>query len=85
MATRNVEMIYENGVLRPLEPLNLQEGERIRVAIQPSPDDEEDAYLAHLRAKVATYDRIPTLEEVRAITAKMSSLSKTVIEERGEY
>jgi predicted DNA-binding antitoxin AbrB/MazE fold protein len=28
-----VEAIYENGVLRPLEPLPWKEGERVRVAV----------------------------------------------------
>ncbi|RLG49208.1 MAG: antitoxin [Thermoproteota archaeon] len=31
-----VEAVYENGVLRPLEKLELREGERVRVRIERS-------------------------------------------------
>lgn len=30
----SVEAVYENGVLKPVEPLPLKEGERVRVNIQ---------------------------------------------------
>lgn len=34
-----VEAVYENGVLKPVQPLPLKEGERVRVVIPvPSPD-----------------------------------------------
>ena len=29
-----VEVVYENGVLRPLEKLDLREGERVRIRIE---------------------------------------------------
>ena len=32
--TRNVEAVYEHGILRPLEPLDLAENERVTVTIQ---------------------------------------------------
>ena len=31
---RVVEAVYENGVLRPLERLDLREGERVRIRIE---------------------------------------------------
>jgi predicted DNA-binding antitoxin AbrB/MazE fold protein len=31
--TNNVDAIYENGVLRPLEPLLLEEHQRVRVTV----------------------------------------------------
>ena len=31
---REIEAIYENGVLKPLERLDLREGERVRVEIK---------------------------------------------------
>ena len=31
---KEVEAIYENGVLKPLERLDLREGERVKVEIQ---------------------------------------------------
>jgi Protein of unknown function DUF104 len=32
--TRNVEAVYEHGILRPLEPLDLPENQRVTVTIQ---------------------------------------------------
>lgn len=32
--SQSVEAIYENGVLRPLKPLNLQEHARVRIVIE---------------------------------------------------
>ena len=31
---REIEAVYENGVLKPLERLNLREGERVKVEIK---------------------------------------------------
>jgi predicted DNA-binding antitoxin AbrB/MazE fold protein len=37
--TITVEAIYENGVLKPMEPLSLREHERVRVTVHsPAPD-----------------------------------------------
>ena len=35
---------YEKGVLRPLEPLNLGEGEEVQIVIQPSESVAEKFY-----------------------------------------
>lgn len=35
-----VEAVYENGVLKPTQPLPLQENERVRVSIHTSADVE---------------------------------------------
>ena len=32
--TREIEAVYENGVLKPLERLDLREGERVKVEIK---------------------------------------------------
>jgi len=34
--TLTVEAIYENGVLKPLQPLPLQEREKVRVTVEPA-------------------------------------------------
>jgi predicted DNA-binding antitoxin AbrB/MazE fold protein len=31
-----IEAIYENGVLKPLEPLPLQEHEKVRITVEPA-------------------------------------------------
>jgi predicted DNA-binding antitoxin AbrB/MazE fold protein len=33
-----VEAVYENGVLRPAQPLPLKEGERVTLTVQPAED-----------------------------------------------
>ncbi len=35
---------YERGVLKPLEPLNLEEGEEVQIVIQPSESVAEKFY-----------------------------------------
>jgi predicted DNA-binding antitoxin AbrB/MazE fold protein len=38
------EAIYENGVLKPIEPLPLKEHDRVRVTIQPATSWVEETY-----------------------------------------
>ncbi len=38
-----VEAIYENGLLRPLQPLALEEHARVRVSVETLGDDTERA------------------------------------------
>lgn len=33
--------VYENGVLRPVRPLDLKEGETVQLTVSPRPSDEE--------------------------------------------
>lgn len=88
MATRNVEMIYENGILRPLAPLDLQEGQQITVSLPVSPESsvEHDEFLAALFAENDKLDRIPSVEEVRQMLSGIKgSLADTIIADRGDY
>jgi len=39
--TKQVEAVYEGGRLRPLEPLELPEGARLRVIVVTRDDDDE--------------------------------------------
>jgi predicted DNA-binding antitoxin AbrB/MazE fold protein len=86
--TRQVEAVYENGVLRPLEPLALDEHQRVTVTVADMPNDPLRAhldldYIERVKKEVAAMDRIPTLEEVRAIASKDStSWSETIVAER---
>ena len=40
-----VEAIYENGVLKPLEKLDLKEGEKVRIKIERDVDKVIDKYV----------------------------------------
>jgi len=39
-----IRVRYEKGVLKPLEPLNLEEGEEVQIVIQPSESVAEKFY-----------------------------------------
>ena len=51
--TQVVEAIYENGVLRPLAPLQLAENTPVRVAVDSS-DDERAEWLAQSQRTLTT-------------------------------
>ena len=88
--TKEVEAVYENGMLRPLEPLHLAEHQHVRVLVAEIPDDAlasmiDQAFLEQARKEVAAAGRIPTIEEVRRMTAKdPSSWAEAIITEREE-
>ena len=42
--TISVEAVYENGVLKPVQPLPLQEREKVRVTIEPQSNPLLPAY-----------------------------------------
>ncbi len=37
--SRTIEAVYENGVFRPVEPIKLEEGQRVQVYFPWVPDD----------------------------------------------
>lgn len=88
--TRQVDAVYEKGVLRPLEPLSLAESQRVRVTVStdtaaahPLLDTE---LVEKARAEVAAMKNVPTIEDVRAALAAIpGNMSDDVIAERGEY
>ncbi|MGA3213952.1 MAG: antitoxin family protein [Terriglobales bacterium] len=88
--THAVEAIYENGVLRPLEPLPLGELERVSVLVSTHGAQLRGGYidatlLEAAKREVAAKGEVPTLEEVRKITSvDPSSWADAVIAEREE-
>ena len=86
---QQVEAVYENGVLRPLEPLPLTESQRVRLTIADLGSDRSRVDLnlvERARAEAATMETVPTIDEVRAALASIpGSLSQDVIAERGDY
>jgi predicted DNA-binding antitoxin AbrB/MazE fold protein len=53
--TRHIQAIFENGLLRPLEPLQLPEHQRVRISIN-SIVSESDDLVARQRAAFADLD-----------------------------
>ncbi len=95
-----VKAIYEKGVLRPLEPLELQERQLVRIQIQPEevPQVENEAEAA-VRALIEAGQLTPPPghspilpmpdQEYEELADRLGSatgkpLSEVIIEERGE-
>ena len=87
--TREIEAIYEGGMLRPLDPLPLAEFQRVKLTISDlhgGRSARDVNVIARARAEVADENSVPTIEEVRAALASIpGSLSQDVISERGDY
>ena len=68
--TRSLQAVYEQGVLRPLEPLPLQEHQQVTVTVS---DREEADWLdaTFLRYLETQADDSVTLEQVRSALAKI--------------
>ena len=84
MANR-VEAIYENGALRPLQPLELAEQERVTLDIVPSnPDvDLDHAFIARCRAEVAGLEKM-SLEQIQVMLSGMTgTFEEAIHEQRG--
>lgn len=84
MANR-VEAIYENGALRPLQPLELAEHERVTLDILPSNPgvDLDLAFIARCRADVAGVEKM-SLEQIQALLSGMTgTFEEAIDEERG--
>ena len=85
--TRTLSAVFENGVLRPLEPLDLQESQRVSITVFDTPEDLLDELLDHeyMAAIDAMDEPEPTLEEVHAALSKIpGNLSDDVRAEREE-
>jgi predicted DNA-binding antitoxin AbrB/MazE fold protein len=85
---RDVEAIYEHGVLRPLVPLSLTESQRVRLTISDvaSARSQRDLNIvSRARAELAAMESVPTIEEVRdALSAIPGSVAEDVTAERGD-
>lgn len=93
-----VTAVYEKGVLRPLQPLNLEERQMVRLQVLPEETDNEveDVIQALVEADLLTpplghSDVDPMSEEERRELAEIlgrvpgKPLSEIIIEERGEW
>ncbi|MBI1918922.1 MAG: antitoxin family protein [Planctomycetes bacterium] len=80
---KHLQAIYEKGVLRPLEPLDLSEQQRVTIAVSDEAPAEPWLDTECLAAAAAEADDTVTLEEVRAALAKIpGSLTADFIAER---
>ena len=82
---KHIEAIYEEGVLRPLEPLELEEHQRVTITIRENGDaldDVDDAAFRQWCAQEAGED-VPSIEEVRqALSSICGSMVEVIRSER---
>ena len=83
---QHIEAVYENGVLRPLEPLDLLDSQRVTITVS-TPEygrsGRDMKLLERVRAEVAGMTSIPSLEEVqRMLSAIPGSLTNDFVAER---
>lgn len=89
-----IDAIYENGVLKPLQPLNLPEHAQVKVTVQTAA--EENEYQAQLddlkqtltiaeeqstRGQTGTFDAEKTKQRLRDRLAQQESSTRTGINE----
>jgi predicted DNA-binding antitoxin AbrB/MazE fold protein len=83
-----VDAVYENGVLRPLQPLDLKAHEHVLVSIvtvaAPNRSSLAVDYIETIKKELRDSDRAPRKEEVRRRLAKIpESMAAELIAERG--
>jgi predicted DNA-binding antitoxin AbrB/MazE fold protein len=86
---RQVEAVYENGVLRLLQSLDLTENEHVFVSVTKNSASERASvaveYIEGLRREHQDADRAPGLEEVRRRLGKIpGSMAADIVADRGE-
>lgn len=85
-----VEAVYENGVLRPLQPLDLTEQEHVIVSVVkaasvPVRSHLDAEYIDRIKREQPDAGAAAGLEEVRRRLAKIpGSMAAEIIAERGE-
>jgi predicted DNA-binding antitoxin AbrB/MazE fold protein len=90
--SQRIDAIFENGVFRPEVPVNIAEGQRVLLNVEPiqaPPDDLSDIVdLLDVEFEESCRRRAgnaPTLEEVRKALSKFTgSLADRIAEERDE-
>lgn len=80
-----IRAVYEKGLIRPLDPVNLHENDQICIQIEMNSDFDYEI-VEQARREVALLDRIPTLEELHELLRDMPgpTLSELIISEREE-
>jgi len=83
--TKHFQAVYEQGVLRPLEALDLREQQLVNVTVSDEATPEPWLDAECLPACAAEADDAVSLDEVRAALAKIpGSLTEDFIAEREE-
>ncbi len=80
---KHIEAIYENGVLRPLGPVDLEEHQRYSLGIEPIEDAKPELDEEFIASCAPENGREVSIEEVRqALSGIPGSLSDDIRAER---
>lgn len=84
-----VDAVYENGVLRPLQPLDLREHERVLVSVVKIPAEGRSTlaveYTEKVKKELPNAEPAPGIEEVRRRLAKIpGSMAAEIVADRGD-
>jgi len=81
---KRLQAVYENGVLRPLEPLPLKEHQQVTVTVSdPAEGWLDQEFMERVRRNAAAMGPAPSLEEVRQALSKIpGNLSDEIRAER---
>ena len=84
-----VDAVYENGVLRPLEPLDLREHERVLISIVKAAVQGRSnlavEYIESVKEGLQEAESAPGLDDVRRRLAKIpGSMAAEIVADRGE-
>jgi len=91
-----IEAVYENGMLRPLQPLHLMEKQKVRIQVAPEETEAEAAVrrlveMGRLTPPPGQSDVAPVSPEERIAVADRlgcapgKSVSEIIIEDRGDW
>jgi predicted DNA-binding antitoxin AbrB/MazE fold protein len=84
--SQQVKAIYENGILKPLAPLDLEEEQLVSLSIEAIADHEQELAIEEYRPLVVEQgDPSITWEQVQAVLARLPGpLSEDFDRERDE-
>ena len=85
--TIRVEAIFDEGVIRPVEPIPLYYGERVILTIEPLDDTLDHQYLTQCHADRAKRRGVPrTIAEIQERWKDVpGSFADLIIQERGDH
>ena len=85
--TIRVEAIFENGVLRPVEPVPFYEKERVTITLESLDDRLASGQLAQTQVASAMQKRKPrSIEEIQERWKEIpGSFADLIIAERGDH
>ncbi len=84
--TRSLRAVFENGVLRPLEPLPFKEHDLVTLTVKDGAiTNEELVDIEFIRYCETHADDTATIEQVRSALSKIpGSMAEVIIQERDD-